>query len=59
MKGYHKISGGCLRGVTEGCDEDNAYLDDQIRGIVHGSIIEQMNKDKTSEFYVVVYKKVR
>ena len=59
MKGYRKISEGRLTGWPKVAEFENSYLDDQIRNVVHGPIIGVMQSDKpTSEFYVVVYKKV-
>jgi len=57
MKGYRKISDGYINGVVEGCGEENGYLDDQIRGCVHGPMIDEMRNNNNGEFYVVVYKK--
>ncbi len=58
MKGYRKISDGYVNGCIEGCDEENGYLDNQIRGCVHGPMIEEMQKNNVDEFYIVVYKKI-
>ena len=59
MKGYRKISEGSLKGWPEASKFENSYLDDQIRCVVHGPIIDAMQSDHlVSEFYVVVYKKV-
>ena len=58
MKGYRKISSGCIVGCSESCEKENGYMDDQIRYVVHSFMIEEMQKSGTEEFYVVVYKKV-
>ena len=59
MKGYRKISEGGLKGWPEASEFENSYLDDQIRSVVHGPIIDVMQSEHpVSEFYVVVYKKV-
>ena len=42
MKGYRKILNGYVNGCIEGCDEENGYLDDQIRSCVHGPMIDEM-----------------
>lgn len=58
MKGYRRISEGSLRGWPSISGEDNSDLDNQVRQLVHGPIIDVMQSDApTSDFYVVVYKK--
>lgn len=58
MKGYRKIGSGSLHCSSMFARSGNNYeLDDQIRGIVHSSILGENEKSGCQEYYVVVYKK--
>lgn len=58
MKGYRKIGSGSLHCSTMFARfGDNYELDDQIRAVVHSSILGENETSECQEYYVVVYKK--
>jgi hypothetical protein len=59
MKGYRKISDGSIHCSAMFCDlDDNYELDSDIRSKVHFPIIEETQRSRCEEYYVVVYKKI-
>lgn len=60
MKGYRKISDGSLYCSSAYRKiEDNYALDEDVRSVIHSSIIGENEKSGCEEYYVVVYKKVK
>lgn len=58
MKGYRKISEGCIHCSSVYAKEnDNYALDEYIRGAVHSPILGENEKSGCEEYCVVVYKK--
>ena len=58
MKGLRKISQGeihCSTALAKA--ESNYALDDDIRSVVHSSILGENEKSGCESFFVIVYKK--